>query len=127
MEFFRDKAAYKGFRCPLKSFDQTRPFVPDFTNRYFTVDNPLGVCLYKGVAELTGTPTPTMDMIILWAQQYTRKQTCQSAYCDEQLSKAKAKERTLGRCQQDDVKIDQAIARLAQLKQKRFWSQSSQH
>eukprot|EP00928_Gymnodinium_smaydae_P029670 TRINITY_DN22281_c0_g1_i1.p1 TRINITY_DN22281_c0_g1~~TRINITY_DN22281_c0_g1_i1.p1 ORF type:complete len:419 (+),score=64.97 TRINITY_DN22281_c0_g1_i1:56-1258(+) len=74
VDFFRNSAAYKGFRCPLKSEDDGKTFVPDFGNRYFTEDIPMGLCLYKGVADLLDVPTPTIDMIISWAQRFMGKE-----------------------------------------------------
>jgi hypothetical protein len=42
--------------------------VPDFENRYFTEDIPLGLCVYKGIADIVGVPTPVMDTVLAWAQ-----------------------------------------------------------
>ncbi len=71
-EFFRTSHAYKGFRCPFVQKDGG--WVPDFTNRYFTEDIPLGLCLYKGVAEIVNTETPVIDRILNWAQQHMGKE-----------------------------------------------------
>jgi len=66
--FFQTNKAYQGFRCPL--IPHGDGFVPDFTNRYFTEDINLGLCGYKGLAELAQVETPLMDTIILWAQTH---------------------------------------------------------
>jgi hypothetical protein len=71
--FFRNNPAYRGFRCPLLQ-DDTGVWHPDFSNRYFTEDIPLGLCVYKGVAELAGVATPNMDKIIVWAQTHMGKE-----------------------------------------------------
>jgi hypothetical protein len=42
--------------------------IPDFSHRYLTEDVPFGLVVLRGVAELTGVPTPTIDKIVLWAQ-----------------------------------------------------------
>ena len=70
--FFMTNQAYKGFRCPFIKKDNG--WVPDFKNRYFTEDIPLGLCLYKGVAELVGVDTPMIDQILGWAQNHMKKE-----------------------------------------------------
>merc|ERR1711939_913452 len=51
--FFQTNSAYKGFRCPLIPGGQGETgFVPNFSNRYFTEDIPLGLCLNKGLADI---------------------------------------------------------------------------
>ncbi|GEA49580.1 hypothetical protein VIN01S_03840 [Vibrio inusitatus NBRC 102082] len=71
-EFFANNPAYKGFQCPFKSVEGG--FVPDFNNRYFTEDIPLGLCITKGVAELVDVKTPFIDEIITWAQYHMGKE-----------------------------------------------------
>ncbi|MGS2722491.1 NAD/NADP octopine/nopaline dehydrogenase family protein [Porticoccus sp. GXU_MW_L64] len=70
--FFRTNSAYKGFRCPFK--EVPGGWQPDFDNRYFTEDIPLGLCVYKGVADIVDVATPTMDKVITWAQQHMDKE-----------------------------------------------------
>lgn len=109
-QFFRTNHAYKGFRCPLIG-DDSKGYVPDFTNRYFSegkmrevlakkrerensvqttsthslidsffpllasyIDISLGLCGYRGLAEIVGVETPTFDRIISWAQGYMEKE-----------------------------------------------------
>lgn len=72
-QFFRTNHAYKGFRCPLVG-DDSKGYVPDFTNRYFSEDISLGLCGYRGLAEIVGVETPTFDRIISWAQGYMGKE-----------------------------------------------------
>lgn len=70
-KFFQTNDAYKGFRCPLiPAEDGKEGFVPDFTNRYFTEDINCGLCGYKGLADIAGVETPTIDSIIEWAQSH---------------------------------------------------------
>jgi hypothetical protein len=71
-DFFKSNLAYKGFRCPF--IEKDGGWVPDFTNRYFTEDIPLGLCLYKGVADIVEIETPTMDKILRWAQTHMAKE-----------------------------------------------------
>jgi len=75
--FFATNDAYKGFRCPLvpgKDSNGKEGYVPDFTNRYFTEDINLGLCGYKGLADIAGVETPTIDRIVVWAQGHMGKE-----------------------------------------------------
>ncbi len=70
---FATNAAYKGIRCPfLKQNDGT--FLPDFTNRYFTEDIPGGSCMMKGINELCGLETPTIDKVVTFFQKFLGKE-----------------------------------------------------
>ena len=75
----RTNPAYRGLRHPMKhriKYDESgsavpeanAPLIPDFSHRYLTEDVPFGLVVLRGVAELTGVPTPTIDKIVLWAQ-----------------------------------------------------------
>jgi|EP00670_Eutreptiella_braarudii_P002142 hypothetical protein len=70
--FFATAPCYKGFRSPLK--EEGGGWVPDFKNRYFTEDIPLGLCIYKGIADIVGYDTPVMDMVMSWAQTHMGKE-----------------------------------------------------
>merc|ERR1712032_610777 len=59
--FFSTNDGYKGFRCPLVPAGgpgDNKGYVPDFSNRYFTEDINLGLCGYKGLAEIAQVSTP---------------------------------------------------------------------
>ncbi|MDT8420058.1 MAG: NAD/NADP octopine/nopaline dehydrogenase family protein [Desulfuromonadales bacterium] len=71
-DFFATNRAYKGFRCPF--LENKNGWIPDFANRYFTEDIPLGLCLYKGVAEIVGVETPVICKILNWAQAHMGKE-----------------------------------------------------
>ena len=43
--------------------------VPDFSHRYVAEDVGFGLVVMRGVAELAGVPTPTIDAVIVWAQK----------------------------------------------------------
>ena len=43
--------------------------MPDFSHRYITEDVPYGLVVTRGVAELAGVPTPTIDRVVAWAQR----------------------------------------------------------
>jgi len=63
---------FKGFRCPMK--EVPGGFAVDFANRYFTEDIPEGVAMYKGIADIVGVPTPTIDKIVCFFQAFMGKE-----------------------------------------------------
>jgi len=69
---FATNDGYKGFKCPMKEVEGG--WVPDFKNRYFSEDFPDSFAIYKGLADLAGVSTPTMDKCFLWAQPYMEKE-----------------------------------------------------
>jgi glyceraldehyde 3-phosphate dehydrogenase len=69
---FNTNDGYKGFKCPMK--EEGGGWVPDFKNRYFTEDIPEGFCMYKGIADLAGVATPTIDMITEFFQKFMGKE-----------------------------------------------------
>ncbi len=71
-QIFRTNEGYKGFHTPMKKV--MGGWIPDFDNRYFTEDIPFGLCIYKGIAEILGVKTPTMDTILTWAQEKMGKE-----------------------------------------------------
>lgn len=74
LTFFRTNSAYRGFQCPFKEVSKGDGWEPDFSNRYFTEDIPLGLCLYKGVADIVNINTPMIDTVISWAQEHMGKE-----------------------------------------------------
>jgi len=69
---FNTNDGFKGFRCPMKK--EGDGWVPDFANRYFTEDIPEGFCMYKGIADLAGVETPTIDLILGFFQNLMGKE-----------------------------------------------------
>ncbi|KAL9972125.1 hypothetical protein ACROYT_G018376 [Oculina patagonica] len=49
-------------------------FVPDFAHRYLTEDAPYGLVVIRGVAEIVQVATPTIDRVLLWAQEKIGKE-----------------------------------------------------
>ncbi|CDI82731.1 opine dehydrogenase, putative [Eimeria acervulina] len=43
---------------------------PAVAGRLFQEDVPSGMCVLRGIAELVGVPTPTIDMMIEWHQKF---------------------------------------------------------
>jgi len=69
---FNTNDGFKGFKCPMK--EEGNGWVPDFKNRYFTEDIPEGFAMYKGIADLAGVPTPTIDLIMGFFQGFMEKE-----------------------------------------------------
>eukprot|EP01006_Ploeotia_vitrea_P014017 TRINITY_DN37055_c0_g1_i1.p1 TRINITY_DN37055_c0_g1~~TRINITY_DN37055_c0_g1_i1.p1 ORF type:complete len:397 (+),score=50.94 TRINITY_DN37055_c0_g1_i1:50-1240(+) len=65
---YQSNCQFKGVGSPMKQLEDGT-WVPDFKSRYFTEDFPFGLLTNKGIAQLLGVATPTMDKIILWAQK----------------------------------------------------------
>lgn len=70
---FTTNRGYTALTTPMKQREDGR-WVPDFSSRYFTEDIPFGLCLAKGVAEMAGVDTPTIDKFIAWAQVHLGKE-----------------------------------------------------
>lgn len=43
--------------------------MPDLKYRYLAEDVPTGLCFSKGLAEILDVPSPTMDKVMMWAQE----------------------------------------------------------
>jgi len=72
MMAMRTNKAYDGLVHPMISTDEG--FVPNFNYRYTSEDVPFGMVVMKGISEIAGVPTPTMDEIIAWGQQKLGKE-----------------------------------------------------
>ena len=48
--------------------------MPDFNFRYLSEDVPTGLCFTRGVGELLGVKTPSIDKVLLWAQEKLKKE-----------------------------------------------------
>lgn len=83
---FKTNSAYKYTVHPMKKLENGK-FVPNFESRQLTEDIPFGLVPMKGTAELLGTATPTLDKVILWAQEKINK----SYLVDGQLTGADVK------------------------------------
>ncbi len=63
---FVTNRSYAGLKAPMRR--EAEGYVPDFQARYLYEDIPFGLLATRGIAELTGVSTPTMDAVIEWAQ-----------------------------------------------------------
>lgn len=68
----RSIVAFKGIYAPTKPTSDGM-YVPDYDNRYFQEDIPLGMMLIKYMAQINHIPTPTIDMILHWYEGLTGK------------------------------------------------------
>ncbi len=69
---FVTNESYRGIRAPVRAVDGG--YVPDFQARYLSEDVPFGLLVTRGIAELVGVPTPTIDAVITWAQEKLGKE-----------------------------------------------------
>jgi hypothetical protein len=73
-------AVYRGITHPMKVVDEDGgKLIPDFHSRYLTEDLPCGLIVIKGLAELAAVKTPTIDSLIMWAQNKICKQYIDSS------------------------------------------------
>lgn len=63
---------YNGLTHPCKEVEGG--FMPDLKYRYIAEDVPTGLTFSKGLAELCGVETPTMDKVLLWCQEQLGKE-----------------------------------------------------
>eukprot|EP00043_Microstomoeca_roanoka_P021353 m.255133 g.255133 ORF g.255133 m.255133 type:complete len:405 (-) comp19135_c0_seq1:258-1472(-) len=64
---FATNDAFQGLKAPVKQRPDGK-VEPNFQTRYLTEDLPHGLAVLRGIAEICGVPTPTMDKVLLWAQ-----------------------------------------------------------
>ena len=65
---FNTNRAYAGLRLPTRLVGPDT-FAIDYQARYLAEDVPYGLAVLRGLAELAGVATPTLDAVITWAQQ----------------------------------------------------------
>jgi hypothetical protein len=73
---FNTNRSYAGLRVPVRPQAEglqtaglpTAGLLPDFQSRYLSEDIPYALIPTRGIAELAGVATPTIDRVILWAQ-----------------------------------------------------------
>jgi len=63
---------YAGLKAPVRSQDGR--LYPDFQARYLAEDVPYALVATRGIAELAGVTTPTMERVIAWAQDRLGKE-----------------------------------------------------
>jgi hypothetical protein len=72
MTAIRTNSSYAGIRHPMI---ETMPggFIPDFHHRFLAEDVPFGLVVSRGIGEIVGVPTPTIDLVVRWGQEWLGK------------------------------------------------------
>lgn len=68
MAAIRTNASYAGIRHPMTE-RAPGEFVPDFHHRFLAEDVPFGLVVSRGIGEIVGVPTPTIDLVVRWSQE----------------------------------------------------------
>ena len=69
---FTSNRSYAGLKAPVRGVNGG--VAPDFHARYLLEDVPYALLATRGIAALTGTPTPVIDSVITWAQERLDKE-----------------------------------------------------
>jgi hypothetical protein len=64
--YFVSNRSYAGLKVPVVPMNGG--LVPDFEARYLSEDVPFALLATRGIAELAGVPTPTIDRVLYWSQ-----------------------------------------------------------
>jgi hypothetical protein len=70
--YFVTNRSYAGLKVPV--VPENGGLAPDFRARYLSEDVPFALLATKGIAELSGVPTPTIDKVITWSQERLQKE-----------------------------------------------------
>lgn len=65
-------AAFKGIQAPMKK--TPKGYIPDLESRYFNEDIVYGLLIIKDIAQIFNSPTPTIDKVIIWAQELMQQE-----------------------------------------------------
>jgi hypothetical protein len=64
--YFVTNRSYAGLKVPVVPVNGG--LAPDFQARYLSEDVPFALLATRGIAQLAGVPTPTIDQVITWSQ-----------------------------------------------------------
>lgn len=67
MTALRTNSGHHAARHPMKEVAPGR-LVPDFGHRFLAEDIPYGLVVVRGIAEIAGVDTPTIDLVLSWGQ-----------------------------------------------------------
>ncbi len=70
--YFVTNRSYAGLKVPVVPADGG--LVPDFQARYLSEDVPYALLATRGIAELAGVTTPTIDQVLTWSQERLDKE-----------------------------------------------------
>ena len=73
MTALRTNRGYVGIAHPMIQREDGA-YLPDFNHRFLTEDVPFGLVVIRGIAEISGTPTPYMDAVLSWCQEKLGKE-----------------------------------------------------
>ncbi|XP_064651772.1 tauropine dehydrogenase-like [Lineus longissimus] len=73
MTALKTNKAYDGLRHPCLKTAEGK-YMPNFQHRYLREDIPFGMAVVKGIADIVGVETPSMDKVLYWAQQSLGKE-----------------------------------------------------
>ena len=73
MTALRTNAGYQGITHPMIR-TANGDYVPDFNHRFLAEDVPFGLVVVRGVAELAGVATPSLDRVLCWSQSKLGKE-----------------------------------------------------
>ncbi|XP_064652277.1 tauropine dehydrogenase-like isoform X3 [Lineus longissimus] len=69
----RTNKGYNGLTHPCVKTDDGK-FLPNFKYRYMTEDISFGLAVVKGIADILGVDTPSIDKVLYWAQGILNKE-----------------------------------------------------
>ncbi len=70
--YFVTNRSYAGLKVPVRPVNGG--MVPDFRARYLSEDVPFALLATRGIAELAGVPTPSIDKVVTWSQDRVNKE-----------------------------------------------------
>ncbi len=68
MTAVRTNSGYAGIPHPMIELGPGR-FMPDFGHRFLAEDVPYGLAVLRGIAQIAGVPTPSIDQVLTWGQR----------------------------------------------------------
>lgn len=69
----RTNSSYAGIRHPMVE-NAEGSYVPNFKHRFLTEDVPFGLAVVRGIAEVVGVSTPSIDTVLIWSQKKLQKE-----------------------------------------------------
>lgn len=72
LSVLRTNKGFKGIYSPMVE-SEGGVWKVDWKSRYLSDDVPYGLCVLRGLAEFVDVKTPTVDMLLLWAQEHMGK------------------------------------------------------
>ncbi len=80
MTALRTNAGHDAARHPMTELAPRR-LAPDFGHRFLSEDIPYGLVVVRGIAEIAGVETPTIDRVLTWGQERLGREYLTPAGC----------------------------------------------